>query len=380
MTSTKQRRFNIEYLNEILLRDEAILIGEYPKLNRDTFIDFKCKCGKENRKNFRIMTDYCGAFCKECTEKIRRSKTEETLLENYGNKHVFKIDSVIEKVKQTCLKNYNVENPSQSEIIKERKSETCMKNYGVSNPLKSKIIMNKLKQTNLKIRGVDCATKCPQVKEKMKQTNLKIRGVEYIFQCPKAKEKAQQTNLKKTGFKNPIQCPKIKEKIKQTNLKNRGVDHPSKCPKVMEKIKKTIFKIYGVENVSQSPLIQKKIQESTFIFKEYICPNGEIRKIQGFENYALDELFKTFTEEQIITDREKIPTIDYIYENTKHVYFPDIFIPHLNKIIEVKSTWTYNLDIEKLKQKEKYTKEKGYFYEYWIFNSKGSLTIKTEHE
>lgn len=34
-------------------------------------------------------------------------------------------------------------------------------------------------------------------------------------------------------------------------------------------------------------------------------------------------------------------------------YYPDIFIPKENKIIEVKSIWTYNVNLEKniLKQK-----------------------------
>jgi hypothetical protein len=309
MTSMK-RKFDIDYLNKLLLKDKAILIGEYNHLNRDVYIEFKCNCGKENKKNFRIMADYSGAFCVDCTEKIKREKTENTLLENYGNKDVFKIKEVREKVKKTLMKNYNVENPSQSKLVKERKIETCMKNYGVTNPLKSKKIMNKFKETNFLIRGVE----------------------------------------------HPLQCSEVKEKFKQTNLKRRGVENPSQCP-----------------------FVQKKKEESKITFKEYVCPSGIIRRIQGYENFALDELFKTFTEEQIITDRDFIPTIDYEYEDEIHVYFPDIFIPHLNKIIEVKSTWTYNLEVDKLKQKEKYTKLKGYEYEYWIFD-KGYLTVKTEHE
>jgi hypothetical protein len=310
MSTEQRRKFDINYLNKLLLRDKAILIGEYNNLNRDVSINFICNCGKEHVKNFKIIAYKAGAFCEECTGKNKKEKYKQTNLDIRGVENPMRCSEVKEKLKQTCIKKFDVENPSQSKLVKERKSETCMKNHGVSNPLKSKIIRSKAKQTNLRIRGVE----------------------------------------------HPMRCSEVKEKCKQTNLRIRGVENPSQC-------------IY----------VQKKKEESKLTFKEYVCPSGTIRRIQGYENFALDELFKKFTEDQVITDRETIPSIEYYYEDRKHVYFPDIFIPHLNKIIEVKSTWTYNLDVEKLKQKEKYTKLQGYEYEYWIFD-KDSLTIKTEHE
>ena len=310
MTIFEKRKFDIHYLNQIMVRDKAILLGEYKKITRNIFIDFKCNCGKENTKNFRIMVDYSGAFCKECTEKIKRKNHEETILKIYGSRYIFQVNEIREKVKQTCIKNYNVENPSQSETVKERKVKTCMKNYGVAIPLKNKTIY-----------------------EKVKQTNLKIRGVEHT-----------------------LQCPKVKEKVKQTNLRIRGVENPSQC----------VF-------------VQKKKEESKLTFKEYVCPSGKVIKIQGYEYIALNDLFRTFSEDQIVTDRSEIPVIHYVYEDNKHYYFPDIFIPHLNKIIEVKSTWTYSLDVDKIKAKEKSTKEQGYDYEYWICDSNRVLFITKDH-
>lgn len=384
MSKRKIRRiFDINYLNEFISKDKAILIGNYGKLNRESFIDFKCNCGKEHMKNFRTIVDYGGAFCIECTEKNKSKKREETNLKIYGNKNILQVEEIKEKIKQTCIEKYSVENPSQSEIIKQRKIETCMKNHGVSNPTKSKTIRDKVKQTNLKIRGVEYSTQCPEVKEKAKQTNLKIRGVEHPKQSQEVIEKTKQTCMKIYGVTNPLNNELVMKKTKQTNLNRRGVEYPTQCPNVREKVKQANLRNRGVEYPSQCPLVQKKKETSMRTFKDYICPSGKIRRIQGYENYALDELFKTFTEEQIITDREEIPTIEYLYEDTKHVYFPDIFIPHLNKIIEVKSTWTYNLDVEKLKHKENFTKLKGYEYEYWIIE-KGkplySLVIKTEHD
>jgi hypothetical protein len=221
--------------------------------------------------------------------------------------------------------------------------------------------------------------RCSEVKEKHKQTCIKNFDVENPSQSKLVKERKVETCLKNHGVTNPLKSKIIISKAKQTNLRIRGVENPMRCSEVKEKSKQTNLRIRGVENPSQCSIVQKKKEESKINFKEYICPSGTIRRIQGYENFALDELFKKFTENQIITDRDFIPTINYEYDNTKHVYFPDIFIPHLNKIIEVKSTWTYNLEVDKLKQKEYYTKLKGYDYEYWIFD-KGCLTVKTEHE
>ena len=104
-------------------------------------------------------------------------------------------------------------------------------------------------------------------------------------------------------------------------------------------------------------------------------PSGEIRNIQGYEHFALDILSKEYNEEQIKTERNDMPIINYIFNDKTKRYFPDIYIPHKNTIIEVKSKWIYNKQLELNKIKEKYTKESGYLYEVWIFDVKGNRTI-----
>ena len=42
-----------------------------------------------------------------------------------------------------------------------------------------------------------------------------------------------------------------------------------------------------------------------------------------------------------------------------------------NKIIEVKSIWTYNVNLEKNILKQKASINNGYNFEFWIFNNKG---------
>ena len=128
----------------------------------------------------------------------------------------------------------------------------------------------------------------------------------------------------------------------------------------------------------QNQEYMEKIQKNAKKYKEYIMPSGEIRLVQGYEPFALNILVKKFTEDQIVTERSKIPRIQYLINDKKKYYFPDIFLPHINKIIEVKSTWTYKCKQDNISLKEKATKEYGYDYEFWIFDKKGKLLSEEE--
>ena len=118
-----------------------------------------------------------------------------------------------------------------------------------------------------------------------------------------------------------------------------------------------------------------KIVKSSKSYKKYIMPSGIIRNVQGYEPFALDILLKTYQEEQIKTDRYDLPVINYTYNDKTKRYFPDIWIPHINLIIEVKSQWIYNKQLEINKSKEKYTKDCGYEYEVWIFDRKANKIV-----
>ena len=68
-------------------------------------------------------------------------------------------------------------------------------------------------------------------------------------------------------------------------------------------------------------------------------------------------------------------SLNYNFDNKSHIQFPDIFIQKENRVIEVKSTWTYTSKLEQNIEKQKSAKEQGYNFEFWIFNRKGILNI-----
>ena len=172
----------------------------------------------------------------------------------------------------------------------------------------------------------------------------------------------------------------IKEKIKKTCLAKYGVENAMQSKEFKDKTKATLLKRYGVEHPSQSPEIQSKSQKTGYTYKDYTTPSGSIRKVQGYEPFALDILFKTDHQEEsnVVTDRMDVPRIIYKYEDgTEHYYFPDIFLKSEKKIIEVKSTWTYSLHLDMNQRKYKATQSAGYTMEFWVFTDKGERTVIT---
>lgn len=165
----------------------------------------------------------------------------------------------------------------------------------------------------------------------------------------------------------------MKEKTIKTNLEKYGVEHNLQREEIQNKIKKTNLEKYGVERCMQNPEIMEKSIKMSYYLKEYTLPSGNIIKIQGYEHFALDELLKNISENDIITGSRNVPTIWYNDEfGKKHRHFVDIFIPLQNKCIEVKSTWTFKKKKEIVLLKKTAAKELGYLYEIWVYDNKGN--------
>ena len=132
----------------------------------------------------------------------------------------------------------------------------------------------------------------------------------------------------------------------------------------------TCLEKYDVKNPSQNTTIHEKQTKAGYTAKMYITPSGNTVQIRGYEHFALDELYKMYNEDEIITKTKDIPRISYVDDKVRY-YFPDIYIPKDNLIIEVKSDYTYKSQIQKNLLKEAAAKEMGYRFEFWIYNKKG---------
>jgi hypothetical protein len=105
--------------------------------------------------------------------------------------------------------------------------------------------------------------------------------------------------------------------------------------------------------------------------KEYKLPSGTLIYIQGYEYLALNELFKQgILENEIIIGFDKVPTFMYEFNGKKHKYFPDFFIPSKNKVIEVKSNWTFAMEQQKNLIKQQCVIDAGFEFEFMIYSKK----------
>ena len=228
-------------------------------------------------------------------------------------------------------------------------------------------------KTNNKKYNADYAKQNKQV---MKQHIIKLQqkyNVINISQLDDVKNKKKESSRLKYNTEYPLQHIDVKEKREQTNLIRYNVKNQFQLESIKKQIKTTNLEKYDVEYPSQNQNIQEKIQKTAKKYKEYVMPSGNIRKVQGYEPFALDILMQIYSENQIKTDRKDVPRITYTINQKNKYYFPDIYIPDENTIIEVKSTWTYKCKTDNINQKKDACIAQGYNYEIWCFNSKGQI-------
>lgn len=216
------------------------------------------------------------------------------------------------------------------------------------------------------------------------------------------KKKSQETYLKKYGTTHPWKCSDIREKTKRTKKEKYGHEfysnwesssekNKSKSPEekgiINNKRAETNLGLYGVTNTFMLPGIFKKTRVNNSAVKEYTLPSGKVIGIRGYENIVIDFLLNSGYKEAdlVIHDDFSEYTIDiFEYKTTQRKiqrYYPDIYIPSENKIIEVKSQWwydgygesKYSPDLKIILLKEMQLSRRGLHTNYGYLNQRTSL-------
>ncbi len=332
-------RFNYDLLTQCIERDKATvdakLYNKDTKLNRDCVINGVCNCGNEFSKTFRYVYEKGGMFCKECVDKERGVSYDIKLLRECSERDEAKLDVSI----------YN-------DTIK----------------------LNRESSINFICQ---CNTSCTKMFRCIYE-----KGGMFCEQCTiiYSVKKFKQTCEEKYGEGNthPMKVEQFKEKSKQTLLIRSGFDHNSKDPNIKEKKKQTNRKKYGSNHHMQNADVAENASKKAYNLKEYKMPSGEIRILQGYENLGMDILLKMYQENDIITSRKEVPELWWTFEedNTRHRHYVDFYLPSIRKCIEIKSTWTYDKNEDKVLAKQTSAKKDGFSYEIWIFDKKETLVKK----
>lgn len=258
-------------------------------------------------------------------------------------------------------------------------SDYCTTKFRWNNITKNKKdeFYNKVKETVRSKYGCDFITQTDSFKNKAKSSILKKYGVVNISKLDSIKKKKEDTCFKNFNVKNPSLSEQVKNKRTNTFKEKFGVDNPFKAELIKNKIRETNFKKFGVFHPFQDANFYSKLQ---FNWKQFVMPSGKIIKYQGYENFALDILLKQgYAEDDIITDKNKIHDytghIWYVLDGKQKKFYPDIFLKP-EKIIEVKSEYYFNLELDKNMLKKSAVLEKGLKFEFWIFDETGKLLIK----
>lgn len=154
--------------------------------------------------------------------------------------------------------------------------------------------------------------------------------------------KREKTNMKLYGVKN---CFQDIDKIKNSMMLKYGVNHNMQLKKCLENRKQTYIKNWGVDNPSKNINIFEKALKSG-------------RKIQKYKNtnlfyqgtYELEFLEKYYDKIEIRNG------LSIKYENK--IYHSDFYLPEMDMVIEIKSTYWYNkhksINVSKTKYSKKY--------------------------
>ena len=272
-------------------------------------LNYQWNFGNNIRKIFKVMRQGIAVLPKCGLEGCENNvifSNEEQLLPGCCRSHSQKI---------SYLKKYGVDNPMKDEIIKEKFYNTMKERYGATSTMHS-----------------------PILKKKFNNSMQKKYGCDWAMQNSEIFEKTKVNNIEKFGYENPMQHKIFQNKMKVTNLKKYGFEYAMHNPKIAEKAFKNSFKK-----------------------KEYIWNTGVVSWVQGYESIVLKELeAEGYTFDDIKIVPTDMPKIMYQLDETEHRYYPDIFIPKDNIIIEVKSAWTLNLDWDKNQAKFKATRKLGY--------------------
>lgn len=124
----------------------------------------------------------------------------------------------------------------------------------------------------------------------------------------------------------------------------------TKMKKMIQKIKVILKEIWLGFSISNY-IKQNHQQFGGYSYHDFEFPSGIVVRVQGYEPRVLTKLVIDYGEEDIVVGVQNI--IDhigffhYVYENETHRYYPDIYIKSENRVVEVKSVYTFNKEKEK---------------------------------
>jgi len=374
-------------LDEIAARDGASLAHPLPFMkNKSITIDFICKCGVPAYRGLHNCVSPSGMKCPECIkvdQQLKRRATRQTnqigtvlptpdkMLEIAMERDGFIITNPLPpmfnrdyKVDFTCscgatgcrkgvrdiYDHGGFCIPCAKKTKRERVEATCMEKFGSTAPagnpeVVAKMIARKDETGNTRSN--------PEFQKKLEDTFEAIHG---------------------TGIRNTFQLEATKDKSKQHFQEKYGVDNPNQVREIKQKSEATNLERYGAKHALQVPEFLSKSHATASRTKPFTFKTGQTVPVMGYEPDALAILEADgYGFGDIVVGEEFVPEIGYRLDTIDHRYYTDIYIPKENRIIEVKSQWYLDMDIDKNRAKMAACMKQGYRTELWVINPNGTI-------
>ena len=332
----------IDLITDILKKNKCELIS----FGKGTRVKYRCSCKNETEADFSGIRKSTWGGCAKCSNQ-RRGNTNDyeyarKVWEEGGEKlPIQEYKGNKDKLFYTCSNCKEEAHVSLSEFNRGRRCEKCSR-------------------------------------ERSKETNLEKYGVENPFQSEEIKARIKENNLEKYGVDHHMKVPEILQKAQDTHMARHGFGFAFHSKESFEKIHITCMERYGVKYPLQNEEIFHKMVMSGYQRKEYVFPSGRIEYCQGYEPRCLDVLLNSgYDEDDIVVGYSGREAIWYNNPITGEVsrYFPDGFIISENAVIEVKSDYYYDKDLEKNIAKFNAVVSMGFNVNLYVFNKVGLLFV-----
>jgi len=334
-------------------------------------IKFKCKICKHewsNTPNSLLKGSKC-PLCMKNERKLRLSFTQKQYEKKVfsiskGNIDVLGIyKSTNVKIKHKCNICDNEWFTTPAIILGGSKCPKCqIKKITLSNKefikrLKEKHGNNIIALEEYKGMSTKIKFKCSICKHEFKvYPLLRTLGCKQCFYKRSKKTNKEYIKQLKLVHKNRI-IP-----LEKYDGANTKINHQCTiCKRIWKSMPDSILRGYGCKKCNK------------YFTKPYMLDN-KIVYIQGYEPQALNWILENtkIKSNEIIVETDNIPIFQYYSNNKNKLYYPDIFIPSKNLIIEVKSLWTLLMSEEifnTFKLKALSVKKEGYKFKLLIMNS-----------
>lgn len=283
-----------------------------------------------NKNQVKFKNNYSKGYYKHCSKYCSNNNPDvvfmkkETMIKKYGVDHNFKSGDLRDKIYDTCKLRYGTKTAIQNKDIRKKYEETMTERYGVTCNLTLTDMQEKVNLTNIKKYGVSRPIQNVLIKEKIIKTNLEKYNSEWVIN---SEHYINLINKKFSKIDRPI------ENIYQSDI-------------IKQKIKKTMVEKYGVENIIQNEKYFYQINFKSYSIKKY--KDTDLFYQSSYEFLFLESMEKN----NLLTLVKNGLRFNYLIDCVDHYYFSDFYLPELNTIVEIKSSWTYDKNGKDLKLRE----------------------------